>query len=111
MNGQCEKIGELVAEYSTPLQRLPQGITTVKIAIIEKKESARGTMRRGNGGRRGLASTLFPSHRPPHALFFSSPQPPYDTKRPLRRKVIKLYYKSIFNEHGFSVHNIVTKND
>ena len=51
-----------------PLQRLPLGIP-IKIAIIEKIESARGTM--GRGKRRSL---------------FLSSQPPHNTKRPLRRR-------------------------
>ena len=50
----------------SPVQRLPLGIPT-KIAIIEKIESARGT-------------TVS------HVLSFFSPQPPHNTKRPLRRK-------------------------
>ena len=97
MSSKCEKIGEMVAEYVKlllpPPQRFLLGITTVKIAIIEKRKARGGRWEGGNGGNRGLAASLFPSHRPPHD--FSSPQPPYDTKRPLRRKVIKLYYKSV----------------
>ena len=94
MSDKCEKIGEMVAEYVklslSPPQRLLLGITTVRIGIIEKRK-ARGGRWEGEG--RGVASSLFSSHRPPHD--FASPQPPYDTKRPLRRKVIKLYYKSV----------------
>ena len=98
MSSKCEKIGEMVAEYVKlllfPPQRFLLGITTVKIAIIEKRKARGGRWEGGNGRSRGLASSLFPSHRPPMP-FFPSPQPPYDTKRPSRRKVIKLYYKSI----------------
>jgi len=107
VNGQCEKIGELVAEYSTPPQSLPLGIPTVRIAIIEKRRAREGRWEEGNGGSGGLASSLSPSHRPPCAFFFPCLQSPYDTKRSLRKKE-KLYYKSIFNERGFSV--LVAKN-
>ena len=33
-----------------------------------------------------LASSLSLSHRPPRAFFFALSSPPYDTKRPLRRR-------------------------
>ena len=59
--------------YLSPLQKLTP-CTPIKIAIPKKIESARGTM-----GRRKTAPFLF-----------LSPQPPYDTKRPLRRR--KLWY-------------------
>ena len=92
MSDKCEKSGEMVAEYVklslSPPQRLLLGITTVRIAIIEKRKVRGG---RWEGGR--PRPRFLSSHRPPHD--FASPQPPYDTKRPLRRKVIKLYYKSI----------------
>ena len=73
----------------SPPQRLPLGIpikqepmTLHQNNIIEKIASARGTM--GRGKRRPLVS-LPPSHRAPRA-FFLSPQPPHNTKRPLRRR-------------------------
>ena len=74
MNGQCEKIGELVAEYSTPLQRLPQGITTVKIAIIEKKGKRAGDDEKGKWRetRPRFHSFPFPSS-PACFVFFFSP--------------------------------------
>ena len=43
-------------------------------------------MEEGKGGSLGLALSLSPSHRLPRAFFFPSSQPPYDTKRPLRRR-------------------------
>ena len=61
----------------SPLHRLSLGIP-VKIAI-----SARGTMER-----RFLSS---PSHRPPRAHIFPSPQPPCGTKRPLWRCQLALF--------------------
>ena len=51
--------------------------------IIEKIESARGTMGRGKR-RASLLSSPFPSC--PARSLFLSPQPPHNTKRPLRRR-------------------------
>ena len=45
-------------------------------AKIEKKSSQRAVNDKG----------LSPSHRAPLAVFFPSPQLPYKTKRPLRRR-------------------------
>ena len=53
-----------------------------------KIESARGTMGRG----KNLACSLSPSHCPPCAFFFPFLQPPYDTKRPLRRRERMSYF-------------------
>ena len=64
----------------SPPQRLPLGVP-IKISIIEKIESARGTMGRGK-----RLSSLFPLPIVPRALSFFSPQPPHNTKRPLRRR-------------------------
>ena len=105
----------MVAEYVKlllpPPQRLPMGTTTVKIAIIEKRKARGGRWEEEMAGAEA-SLPLFSLPIVPRILcFFLLPSPPYDTKRPLRRKVIKLYYKSIFNERGFSVHNIVAKND
>ena len=62
--------------WLSPLQRLPLGIQ-IKIAIIEKWKVRGG----------GWEVSLFPLPIVPHLLsFFPSPQPPYDTKRPLRRR-------------------------
>ena len=57
----------------SPPRKLPLGIP-IKIAIIEKIESAQGTMGRGKS----------PPPRP--RFLFLSPQPPYNTKRPLPRR-------------------------
>ena len=54
----------------SPPQRLPLGIP-IKISIIEKIESARGS--------------FHPSYRAPRALFLS-PQPPHKNKSTLRRR-------------------------
>ena len=35
-----------------------------------------------------IASSLFPSHHPPRAFFFPLSSPPYDTKKPLRRREV-----------------------
>ena len=59
--------------FLSPPQRLPLGIP-IKISIIEKIESARGTM--GRGKRREPLFSLPPSHRAPRALFFFSPASP-----------------------------------
>ena len=48
-----------------------------------KIESARGTM--GRGKRWGGLSSFFPLPIVPRALSFFSPQPPHNTRRPLRR--------------------------
>ena len=69
--------------YSTPPQRLPLGIP-VKIAIIEKNKK-----RAGHDGKREKDSlplfSLSSSHHAPRSPFLS-PQPPYNTKRPLWRR-------------------------
>ena len=62
------------SEHLSPPQRLPLGIP-IKISIIEKIESVRGTMERGK--RLPIV---------PRVLSFLSPQPPHNTKRPLRRR-------------------------
>ena len=73
------KLSRISGIYLSPPQRLPLGIP-IKISIIEKIESARGTM--------GTS----PSHRAPRALFFfllslpTTQKPPHNTKRPLRRR-------------------------
>ena len=77
---------KFIAKQLSPPQRPPQGIP-IKIAIIEKIESARGTM--GRGKRRELLFSLSPSHRAPRALFFFLPRPPYNAKRPLRGREAK----------------------
>ena len=68
--------GVIEVDFSLP-QRLPLGIP-IKIAIIQKIESARGTM---GSGKRREGSFPFPSC--PARCIFLSPQPPYNTKRPL----------------------------
>ena len=65
----------------SPPQKLPLGIP-IKISIIEKIESARGTM--GRGKRREPLFSLPPSHRAPRALFFFLPSLP-TTQKPYKR--------------------------
>ena len=65
----------------SPPHRLPLDVLT--ITIIENTKRG-GRWEEGTG--LGVALSLFPSHRPKRAFFFPSPQPPYDTKRPLRRR-------------------------
>ena len=67
------KLSRISGIYLSPPQRLPLGIL-IKISIIEKIESARGTM----------GASPFPSC--PARSLFLSPQPPHNTKRPLRRR-------------------------
>ena len=69
MNGQCEKIGELVAEYSTPPQRLPLGIPTVRIAKSKKGERAGGDGKREMAGAEA-SLPLFPLPIVPRVLSF-----------------------------------------
>ena len=64
-------------------QRLRLDISTITIIKNTKRG---GRLEEGKGGSLGLALSLSPSHRLPRALFFPFPQPPYDTKRPLRRR-------------------------
>ena len=73
----------------SPPQRLPLGIpikqepmTLHQNNIIEKIATRGGRWEEGNGG----LSSLFPLPIVPRALFFLSPQPPHNTKRPLRRR-------------------------
>ena len=61
------KLSRISGIYLSPPQRLPLGIP-IKISIIEKIESARGTM----------GTSPFPSC--PARSLFLSPQPPYNTK-------------------------------
>ena len=68
----------------SPPQRLPLGIP-IKIAIIEKIESAPRTM--GRGKRREPLFSHPPSCRAPARCLFLSPQLPHNTKRPLRRRL------------------------
>ena len=66
----------------SPPQRLPLGIP-IKIVIIEKIESAPGTMGRGKRQEPEASLFSFPfSSCPAHSLFLS-PHPPHNTKRPL----------------------------
>ena len=67
------KLSRITGIYLSPPQRLPLGIP-IKISIIEKIESARGTM----------GTSPFPSC--PARSLFLSPPPPHNTKRPLRRR-------------------------
>ena len=60
---------------------------TLRINIIEKTASARGTM----GRNRIPLAVLFPSSI---ARFFPSPQPPYDTKRSLRGSAEKRFKRT-----------------
>ena len=78
--GKTPPVAININELLTPPQRLPLGIP-IKIAIIEKIESARGTMGRG---KRPLFSLPLPIVL--RALSFFSPQLPHNTKRPLRRR-------------------------
>ena len=69
-------------KYLSPPQRFPLDIS-IKIAIIEKIESAR----RASGKKEkcaSLLSSLLPSC--PVPSLFLSPQPPHNTKRPLPRR-------------------------
>ena len=61
------KLSRISGIYLSPPQRLPLGIP-IKISIIEKIESARGTM----------GTSPFPSC--PARSLFLSPQPPHNTK-------------------------------
>ena len=64
-------------------QRLRLDISTITII---KNTQRGGRLEEGKGGSLGLALSLSPSHRLPRAFFFPSPQPSYDTKRPLQRR-------------------------
>ena len=64
----CLQAQKVTRPFLSPPQRLPLGIP-IKISITEKIESARGTM----------------ASCPARSLFLS-PQPPHNTKRPLRRR-------------------------
>ena len=65
-----------IALSLSPPQRLPLGILIIyiKIAIIEKIESAQGTI--GRGKRREPLFSLSPSHGASRALFFFLPSLP-----------------------------------
>ena len=53
--------------------------------LIKKCQQARGEQwEERKGG--SLCCCLSPSHRPPRAFIFLSPQPPHDTKGPLQRR-------------------------
>ena len=95
-------------------QKLGPSIPIKKTKIKKEIASARGTMERGKDSDRSKSNTqnplnlrlvspltenrkscqrviwqrplssLSPSRRGPRAFFFPSPQPPYDTERPLR---------------------------
>ena len=69
---------------SPPPRLLPLGIPTL-ITIIEKYH-ARGTMGRGKRREPGPRFISFPFPSSPKRFLFPSPQPSYDTKRPLRRR-------------------------
>ena len=68
----------------SPPQTLPLGIP-IKIAIIEKIESARGTM--GRWKRWEPLFSLSPSHRAPRALFFFLPREASVEERATTRNV------------------------
>ena len=72
-----------VSKLPLPPQRLSLGIPM-------KKQWSKNRIRAGDDGKREKAASLSPSHRTPRAFIFPSPQPPYDTRRPLRRIVSKL---------------------
>ena len=68
----------------SPPPRLPLGMIPIKILSNNRKiTSARGAM--GRGKRRALRLFSLPIV-PQRAFFNPSPQPPYDTKRHLRRR-------------------------
>ena len=92
----CHLIESQVSALSAP-QRLPLSIR-IKIAIIKKIESARGTMGRG------------PSPFPPCPArsLFLSPQPPYNTKRPLRRRQGICLLKPLYSCDFLRAHNQCT---
>ena len=70
-----------IALSLSPPQRLPLGIPImfIKIAIIEKIESAQGT-------KAGASLLSFPFPSCLGRSLFLSPQPPHNTKRPLWRR-------------------------
>ena len=79
----------------SPPRRFPLGIP-IKIAITEKIESARGMM--GRGKRRELLLFSFPFPSCPARSLFLSPQPPRNTKRPMRQWNLGSGFQSLM--HG-----------
>ena len=75
MNSQCEKIGEIVAEYVKLLlpspQRLPMGIPIVKKCNNRKKESAQGAMGREKSREPRPRFLSFPFPSSPACFLFS----------------------------------------
>ena len=80
----------------SPPQMLPLGIP-LKIAIIEKIESARGTM--GRGKRRKTLFSLPPSHRSPRVLFFFLPSLPITQRGLSGRERALLTFISTYPEN------------
>ena len=68
----------------SPPHRLPLSIP-LKIAIIENSKHAGDDGKKEGARKASLPLFLLPIV-PPGAFFFTSPQPSYDTKRPLRRR-------------------------